>query len=251
MKSFPIITNVIFFETDYPQGPSVDVSPRPFSSLTIRRSGKISVTWGGKTFFSGKDTLTFIPHGCEYTTQVLEGGNMAILHFYTDDASPLFAPEPAVALPDFPLRFHNLFKNASTAFLSGGCDMLAMSSAYQILNEASQAFFSTPPTPPLRLIRTKEFIDENITDTQLNIPFLAKMCGVSEVHFRNEFKKHYGISPLSYIKKQRIETSCRLLSTGLYSITQVATLSGFESVSYFSSEFRRLKQCTPKEYKFK
>ena len=104
------------------------------------------------------------------------------------------------------------------------------------------------PAAPRRMLRCKEYLDENVCDTALRVSDLAAMCGVSEVYFRREFKRFYGTSPLEYIKKRRIEIACQLLSTGLYNVTQVAERAGFDSVSYFSAEFRRLTGQTPSQY---
>ena len=123
-----------------------------------------------------------------------------------------------------------------------------IAAAYEILCEAQSVFFRHAPAPPRRMLRCKEYLDENVCDTSLRIGTLAKMCGVSEVYFRREFKSCYGTSPLEYIKRRRIEVACQLLSTGLYNVTQVAERAGFDSISYFSAEFRRLKGCTPSQY---
>ena len=164
------------------------------------------------------------------------------------DIDYMLSPEPLCVRPPFPLSFYNLFGNAISHFAAEGCDLFCMSAAYELLNEASAAFFHTRPAPPRRMLRCKEYLDENICDTALRVSELAQMCGVSEVYFRAEFKKFYGAAPLEYIKKRRIEIACRLLSTGLYNVTQVAERAGFDSVSYFSAEFRRLKGCTPLSY---
>jgi len=249
MKSqVPILTHVEFFEADNDRRAPVFVSARPFSSLTIRKSGKISVTAGGKTLRSAPDTLTFIPRDCAYTTEILEGGSMYIMHFYTAKESEEFSPVPLCVRPPFPLSFYNLFQNAISHFSAEGCDLFCMSAAYELLNEAQNAFLHTRPAPPRRMLRCKEYLDENVCDTALRVSDLARMCEVSEVYFRREFKKFYGAAPLEYIKRRRIELACQLLSTGLYNVTQVAERAGFDSVSYFSAEFRRLKGCTPLAY---
>ena len=238
--ALPILTHVEFLHLDYNARPCVAVSARPFCSLSIRKSGKTTITAGEKTLFSVPDTLTFIPAGCPYTTEIPEGGEMYLLHFYISPEGGEFSP--------FPLSFYNLFDNAISHFAAEGCDLFCMSAAYELLNEASTAFFHTRPAPPKRMQRCKEYLDENICDTALRVTELAQMCGVSEVYFRAEFKKFYGHSPLEYIKKRRIEIARQLLSTGLYNITQVAERAGFDSVSYFSAEFRRLTGITPSEY---
>ena len=247
-KDLPIITRAEFFKSDYESRPLVVVSARPFCSLSIRKSGTTIIKVNGKSFSSTPDTLTYIPAGCAYTTEIPEGGEMYLLHFYTSPEGGRLSPVPLCARPAFPLSFYNLFGNAISHFSAEGCDLFSMSAAYEILNEAAAAFFEMRPAPPRRMLRCKEYLDENICDTSLRVSALAKMCGVSEVYFRAEFKKFYGIPPLEYIKKRRIEIACQLLSTGLYNVTQVAERAGFDSVSYFSAEFRRLTGQTPSQY---
>ena len=98
------------------------------------------------------------------------------------------------------------------------------------------------------MISCKKFLDDHICDTQLRVADLAALYGCSEVYFRSEFRKCYYASPLEYIKKRRLEIACHLLETQLYSITEVATQAGFDSISYFSAEFRRMMGCSPRDY---
>ena len=247
-NELPIITHVEFFKANNDPLPPVTVNARPFSSFSIRKSGKTVIRSGSTTLCSTPDTLTFIPSGCSYTTEIPEGGETYLMHFYTSPEGGDFSPIPLCVRPPFPLSFYNLFENAISHFSSEGCDLFCMSTAYELLNEASAAFFRTRPAPPRRMLRCKEYLDENVCDTALRVGDLAEMCGVSEVYFRAEFKKFYGASPLEYIKKRRIEIACQLLSTGLYNVTQVAERAGFESISYFSAEFRRLTGTTPSQY---
>ncbi len=244
----PIITHAEFFKTDYEKRPPVAVSARPFCSLSIRKSGTTVIKTREKTLTSTPDTLTFIPAGCSYTTEIPEEGEMYLLHFYLSPEGGDFSPVPLCTRPSFPLSFYNLFQNAISHFAAEGCDLFCMSAAYELLNEATAAFFKTRPAPPRRMLRCKEYLDESICDTSLRVSDLAERCGVSEVYFRAEFKKFYGVSPLEYIKKRRIEIACQLLSTGLYNVTQVAERAGFDSISYFSAEFRRLTGTTPSQY---
>ena len=244
----PIITHAELFKLDYEKRPPVTVSARPFCSLSIRKSGETVVEFDGKRLVSLPNTLTYIPAGCTYTTHIPKEGEMYLLHFYTSPEGGLLSPVPLCVRAPVPLSFYHLFQNAISHFTANGCDLFCMSAAYALLNEASAAFFHTRPAVPRRMLRCKEFLDENICDAALRVSTLAELCGVSEVYFRREFKKFYGAAPLEYIKKRRVEIACQLLSTGLYNVTQVAVRAGFDSVSYFSAEFRRLMGQTPSQY---
>ena len=93
-NKLPVITRVEFFETESVPRPAVEVSARPFSSLTIRHNGKITVKAEGRPLLSASDTLTFIPSGCNYTTEILEGGKMSIMHFYM--SRPLYSCQGSI-----------------------------------------------------------------------------------------------------------------------------------------------------------
>lgn len=247
----PLLVGVLFFEAAYTVGPEIYVSPRPFSSLTMRESGRITVTTDGRTLTSDADSLTFIPQGCGYRTRILEAGSMRILHFFTQDGTPDFAQVPMTLHPDAPLAFHNRFSVAVAQYANAGCDCAVMAEAYRLLSDASAVFFRRPTDIPPRIARCRTFIDENLADAGLRISTLADMAEISEVYFRREFARYYGISPLAYIKKRRMDLACHLLSTGFYTVTEVALRSGFDSISYFSAEFRRMNGVTPAEYRQK
>ena len=79
----------------------------------------------------------------------------------------------------------------------------------------------------------------------LSVSYLARKAGVSEVYFRREFGKCTGLSPIKYIKKVRLENTRALLSTAVYSVGEVATRCGFDSISYFSEEYKRAYGVSP------
>ena len=244
-NKLPIISEVSFMRISYAKRPPFFVNARPFNSLTFRKSGKITVKSEHGELVSGAGSFTFIPKGCAYESEILESGEMFVMHFYTVGEEREI---PETAEHDFSLAVSNLFCNALSKYSSSGTDLSCMSMAYELLAEASAVLSPKEIHPHGRIMRCKQYIDENICDSALRVTELASMCGISEVYFRREFKKYYGTSPLDYIKKRRIEIAKGLLQTGMCSITQTALQSGFESVSYFSYEFHRSTGITPAEY---
>ncbi len=80
-----------------------------------------------------------------------------------------------------------------------------------------------------------------------NIDFekLAHMFGYSYSSFRKQFKKESGKSPLEYLIDLRMDRAASLLSSGQYTVSEVAYMVGYEDRSYFSRIFRKHKGCTP------
>lgn len=246
MPFTPVLERVQFMRTDYQQKPLTFVAGRPFHSLTLRKSGRVMLAGGGTLFTSEAGSLTYVPAGCDYHTEVLEDGFMYTMHFYAD--VPLL-DTPATEIPPLPLALENLFSGAVDHYAANGCDLAAFSAAYQLLVAALPIFSPEQLFPPRRMRECKAFLDDNIADSTLRVGKLAERCGISEVYFRQEFKRFYGKAPLEYLKERRIELAKMLLDTGLYTVTEVAFRAGFENSSYFSAEFRRMVGKSPREYR--
>jgi len=89
------------------------------------------------------------------------------------------------------------------------------------------------------------------TYSNLNITLrdICEEIHVSEYHFIRMFVKKVGVTPHRYLLMVRMEKAKELLSTKQYSITETAMLSGYESISAFSTAFKRLNGVSPADYK--
>lgn len=246
-RSIPIITKVEFFETSY-EPIKANVSARNFSSLTYRKSGRVFISSEESEFVSDEDTITFMPAGCDYFTEILDGGEMMILHYRISEGSCDLFDKPMRINPINKDRFIDIFTRALSHSVVEN-EFACLSDAYGLFSEIYKETNLHGIRPSPSLVMIKRYIDENFTSSELRISDLAERHKTSEVYFRREFKRYYGESPLEYIKRRRIERACHLLCTELYSITDIASRSGFDSISYFSSEFKRYMGCSPKEYR--
>ena len=241
----PVITKVFFHDTEFKT--SGAVSPRPFSSLTLRKSGKVLISTTDGDFISAKNSLTFVPAGSPYETRVLEAGEMYLLHFWLLEDGQNFLNAPKCVTPPSVDAFVNLFERALRHERKQD-PYAVMADAYRLLSDAAPLFLEESQAPNQKMIACKKYLDDHVCNPELRVSELAELYGCSEVYFRSEFRKCYHASPLEYIKKSKIEIACRLLETQLYSITEVAMQAGFDSISYFSAEFRRMMGCSPRDY---
>ena len=72
---------------------------------------------------------------------------------------------------------------------------------------------------------------------------------MNKYYLSHAFKREYGVSPISYMISRRIEESKYLLAETDLSMSQIAQLLGFSSLSYFSQVFRRTQSVTPMEFR--
>ena len=92
------------------------------------------------------------------------------------------------------------------------------------------------------------YILANYKNSELSIKDAADRSFMSEVYFRKLFKKEYGVSPQKYIIDLRIHNAAGLISTGYYSLKDVAYMSGYNDYKYFSVEFKKAMGISPSEY---
>ncbi len=92
------------------------------------------------------------------------------------------------------------------------------------------------------------YISEHCTEN-MNVEDLSDMAGFSKFHFARLFKQYTGLSCYEYLMRTRVEHAEKLLVQPEITITEVAMLSGFNSLSTFNRVFKTHKNCTPTEYK--
>ena len=94
----------------------------------------------------------------------------------------------------------------------------------------------------------KRYIDLHFKEA-LTLEQLAEDAHMNKYYLSHAFKREYGISPINYMITKRIEESKYLLAETDLSMSQIAQLLGFSSLSYFSQVFRRTQAITPMEYR--
>jgi AraC-like DNA-binding protein len=93
-----------------------------------------------------------------------------------------------------------------------------------------------------------QYIHEHIAD-DIEVETLARIACVTKTYFIRLFKQEFGLSPVQYINKKRVERSQLLLFTTDLSVREVAYQLGISDHSYFCRLFRKMVGITPKEYR--
>ena len=94
----------------------------------------------------------------------------------------------------------------------------------------------------------RRYIDLHFKEP-LTLEQLAEEAHMNKYYLAHAFKREYGVSPISYMISRRVEESKYLLAETDLSMSQIAQLLGFSSLSYFSQVFRRTQSLTPMEYR--
>lgn len=78
---------------------------------------------------------------------------------------------------------------------------------------------------------------------------LAKLCGLSERHFFRQFKRETGLSPIDWLRRERIRRAQGKLSDGAKRLKEVCHEVGYHDVFFFSRDFKRHTGTCPSQYR--
>ena len=106
---------------------------------------------------------------------------------------------------------------------------------------------------PLFIRNVKKFMIDHAHE-MLSIEMILRVAGVSKSKLYDQFQYHYGMSPLVFLKKHRLQKVYKILSSSQQqdiSISKVAYDWGFSHLSRFSQEYREEFGENPSETKAK
>jgi AraC-like DNA-binding protein len=99
-----------------------------------------------------------------------------------------------------------------------------------------------------KIDKARVYIRERI-NTNISPKAIAMELNMTYSWFRRLFKQYTGFAPTQYIIKLRLQRAKELLSTTTKSIKEIAVEMNYESVDYFSTQFRRQTKITPTQYR--
>ena len=96
--------------------------------------------------------------------------------------------------------------------------------------------------------RVMKYLNENLTDPDLNVEKLTEDVGISRAQLHRKMKEIAGVSTGEFIRNLRLEQAARLIEEGEINITQVAYSVGFNNQTHFSTVFKKHYGMSPSEY---
>ncbi len=93
----------------------------------------------------------------------------------------------------------------------------------------------------------KEYIADHLADP-ITLNAISNHMHYSRSHITAQFKNATGMTIAHYVLKQRIERAKQLISSGQWTLTQIAGMTGFSSLPYLSKCFKAAVGCCPSAY---
>ena len=94
----------------------------------------------------------------------------------------------------------------------------------------------------------RRYIDNHFKE-DLTLDHLARLAHLNKYYLSHSFRREFGVSPINYLISRRVDESRFLLRKTDHSLSLIAEILGFSSLSYFSQCFRRVEGISPTEYR--
>ncbi len=232
-------------------------SPRPCFFLAALLSGSaVFESDGGEKINLTEGDLIFIPQGTKYRSVWGENGeNVYIsLRFDFEPMSGFANPETLMLQKISREQGENLAEKLHLAYAlfekKNEAQLRALSIFFDCLATVLPILKRAPlPVSDRRLSPAIDHIRTHLLE-DTPVPYLAKLCRMSEPNLYLLFRRSLGETPVEYKNRLRIERAMMLLSRDKdMPIEQIADAAGFESAAYFRRRFKDMTGESPKEYR--
>ncbi len=102
----------------------------------------------------------------------------------------------------------------------------------------------------IAIVKAKSFIEKNYHNSKISLKDLTSETSSSYFSICRLFKKELNMTFTQYLALVRLNAALRLLQNLNLTIAQVSYAVGFSDAQYFDRVFKKILDCTPKEYRF-
>ena len=92
------------------------------------------------------------------------------------------------------------------------------------------------------------YVQSHYNDVNMSSQMIADSIGVSSQYMMHKFKQVTGITLNEYIVNLRMSKAAILLQNTDYTVNQIIQEVGIENSTYFYKLFKKVYQCTPREF---
>ena len=219
-----------------------------YNELIFHFSGHATVYFDDLVLETKPNTIRFLPQGETERYDVLrhERGECIDVCFSAD--RPL-SPQAFVIDVAHNEKLGALFKKIFSTWVSkkDGYYFESVSLLYRIFAEMQKSD-AIPKQHLQKIAPAMEIIHNNFLKSRISLNMLASACNMGESYFQKLFKEIHGISSQKYIIQMKINHACDLLRLERYTVTQIAEISGFSDVYFFSRQFKEYIGITPTQF---
>ena len=220
-------------------------SGRNFSALSFRTRSDAVLKAKGREYRVGDNFISYVPARLDYS-RAAGIDELIIIHFdainYNTRDIESFVPKDTEVMSRLFASILECWNKKELGYKYKCAAILC-----EIFAECYAQNF-VPKSKSLKIQNSVDYLLANYKKSDLSIGEIADRSFMSEVYFRKLFREAFGVSPQKYIMELRIQNAVGLISTGYYSLKEVAYMSGYNDYKYFSGEFKRAMGVSPSKY---
>jgi len=122
-------------------------------------------------------------------------------------------------------------------------DVIGLAGVTRVLHDSDELYRDHP-----EMHRIIEFISGNFRG-KVAIADMARAAGISISSVERLFRKMFGVTPLMYLRKTRLNAACRLLRQNGKALASIAEECGFNDQPGMTRAFRQELKITPHRYR--
>jgi AraC-like DNA-binding protein len=121
---------------------------------------------------------------------------------------------------------------------------------FSLLAASNMPKMQKKKSPSVWLQESMHFMNEHFAEG-ITVQDVANQSGVNRSYFSVEFSKCFGISPMRYLQKLKLENGAKMLNETNLSVTEIAMSLGYPELYAFTRAFREYYGMSPREYRKK
>ena len=104
------------------------------------------------------------------------------------------------------------------------------------------------PQDKLFMDKLYHMMEQELSNSELDVNKVTKLMHISRTKLYYKVKGLTGENPSIFFKTYKLNRAATLIVEGKYNISEIAYMTGFNTLSHFSTSFKKQFGCTPSEY---
>lgn len=224
---------------------SAEATDRAYHALSIRLDGEAEFECGDERYTVSRGDIIYVPKGRNYRITSKKSESVIVVHFDIADNEDrdfeVITPASPEIMTDLFIKMHSAWEHKRI-----GYEYRVESLFARVMEGLVAEAFNRKHGIRIDLSTLLDFIHTNFNDPSISVASLAKRISVSPTYLRRLFNEKFGVSPIKYLTRLRIDHARALLESGYYTVEAVSRMCGFNDPKYFSTAYKRHVGISPR-----